>query len=120
MIAKFFIAALATRLVVASPVSARAVDQLNIEAFQEAQKRDDTAIRAFSDTKITTSDGRCLFVDLLAGDFRANLSPLQVAECGSTKGQGWDAIVQGTHNDKAGTTLLVSTLVSFFSASSLF
>src|SRR5690606_37384596 len=75
------------------------------------QQRDGTATRAFSDAQITTSDGRCLFVDLLSGDFRANLGPLQVAACGSTDGQGWDVITAGKHNDQAGAALLVNTLV---------
>jgi len=112
MFSKFFVAALAARLVAAGPISARVVDQLNFEGFEEAQKRDDGAIRAFANSKIMTGDGRCLSVDLLGGDDRANLAPLQVADCGATAGQGWDAIVKGIHNDRAGTTLLVSTLVS--------
>ncbi|CAI4219079.1 unnamed protein product [Parascedosporium putredinis] len=98
-------------LVLAGPLKAsRAVEQLDQAAFEEAQQRDDTATRAFSNVQITTSDGRCLFVDLLSGDFRANLTPLQVAACGSTDGQGWDVITAGKHNDQAGAALLVNTL----------
>jgi hypothetical protein len=119
MFTKFFVAALAARLVAAGPVAARAVDQLNLDAFKEAHQPDDTALKSFSNSKITTGDGRCLSVDLLGGDFRANLAPLQVADCGTTNGQGWDAIVRGKHNDQAGTTLLVSTLVRFVCVSSL-
>lgn len=104
--------ALANALVLAGPLKAsRAVEQLDQAAFEEAQQRDDTATRAFSNVQITTSDGRCLFVDLLSGDFRANLTPLQVAACGSTDGQGWDVITAGKHNDQAGAALLVNTLV---------
>ena len=57
-----------------------------------------------------TSDGRCLFVDELSGDFRANLTPIQVATCGATDGQGWDVITSGKHNDAANSMLIVSTL----------
>lgn len=104
--------AYANAVALAGPVKTpRAVDQLNQASFEEAQQRDETATRAFSDVQITTSDGRCLFVDLLSGDFRANLTPLQVAACGSTDGQGWDVITAGKHNNQAGAALLVNTLV---------
>lgn len=59
-----------------------------------------------------TSDGQCLFVDKLSGDFRANLTPVQVAACDDSDGQKWDIITSGEHNDQAGTMLVVSTLVS--------
>ncbi|KAK7940892.1 uncharacterized protein PG986_013279 [Apiospora aurea] len=114
MVAKYSAAAFAamSTLVAAGPVSyyPRAVTELNQAAFEEAQKRDDTATRAFSNTAIKTSDGKCLFVDKLSGDFRANLTPVQVAECGSTDGQGWDIITQGEHNNVAGNMLVVNTL----------
>lgn len=58
-----------------------------------------------------TSDGKCLFVDELSGDFRANLNPIQVAACDGTAGQKWDIITKGKHNDQAGTILVVNTLV---------
>lgn len=90
----------------------RAVDELNEEATAEAHQRDDTATRAHSNIPIMTSDGRCLFVDPLSGDFRANLTPLQVADCQSTDGQHWDVITAGKHNDQEGAMLIVSTLVS--------
>lgn len=90
----------------------RAVTELDQEAFEEAHRRDGTATRAFSNVRIRTSDGQCLFVDKLSGDFRANLTPVQVAECGSTDGQGWDVITAGVHNKVDGTALIVSTLVS--------
>jgi hypothetical protein len=90
----------------------RAVDQLNDEATREAHQRDDTATRAFSDVTIKTSDGRCLTIDELSGDFRANLTPVQLAECGGPVaiGQGWDVITAGKHNDRQGQMLVVSTL----------
>ncbi|EGZ72352.1 hypothetical protein NEUTE2DRAFT_90561 [Neurospora tetrasperma FGSC 2509] len=94
----------------ASPLLPRAVDSLNEEATAEAQQRDDSATRASSNVQIKTSDGRCLFVDQLSGDFRANLTPIQVADCGSTDGQGWDVITSGKHISGDGGMLVVSTL----------
>lgn len=112
----------------AGPVLPRAVDSLNEEATAEAHPRDNSATRAFSDVQIKvlqqsrnsaselpltiyqTSDGRCLFVDKLSGDFRANLTPIQVADCGSTDGQGWDVITSGNHISGDGGMLVVSTL----------
>jgi hypothetical protein len=88
----------------------RVVDQLDQAAFEEAHQRDDTATRAFSNVRIKTSDGRCLFSDPLAGDFRANLAPIFLGECGSTDGEGWDVITAGEHNDQPGNALFVSTL----------
>jgi hypothetical protein len=102
--------AVAGPVIVRRAVSERAVTELNKAAFEEAQKRDDTATRALSNVQIKTSDGKCLFVDILSGDFRANLTPIQVADCGSTSGQGWDIITKGKHNDQAGQALIVSTL----------
>jgi hypothetical protein len=114
-------------LAAAGPVvGPRAVDKLNEEATAEAQQRDNGATRAFSNVQIKvmprlsldtqpllthmqTSDGRCLFVDKLSGDFRANLTPVQVAACGSTGGQGWDIITAGKHINVAGSMLIVST-----------
>lgn len=114
-------------LTYATPFRIRAVDALNEEATAEAQQRDDGATRAFSDVQIKvrttsmfhspilsntnhqTSDGKCLFVDKLSGDFRANLTPIQVADCGSTDGQGWDIITAGKHNNADNAMLIVST-----------
>ncbi|KAI1105682.1 hypothetical protein F4804DRAFT_118075 [Jackrogersella minutella] len=103
--------------VTASPIASlslfrRNVTELDQAAFEEAQQPDNTATRAFSGTQIRTSDGRCLFVDELSGDFRANLTPIQVAECGSTDGQGWDVITSGKHNNVEGSMLIVSTLTN--------
>ncbi|KAI1206629.1 uncharacterized protein F4807DRAFT_228113 [Annulohypoxylon truncatum] len=103
--------------VAASPImplslSRRNVTALDLAAFQEAQQPDYTATKVLSGTQIRTSDGRCLFVDELSGDFRANLTPVQVAECDSTDGQGWDVITAGKHNNVQGSALIVSTLTN--------
>lgn len=58
-----------------------------------------------------TGDGQCLFVNEFSGDFRANLTPVQVAACDGSAGQLWDIITAGNHDDQAGTMLVVSTLV---------
>ncbi|KAH8910337.1 hypothetical protein BR93DRAFT_474125 [Coniochaeta sp. PMI_546] len=94
----------------ATPVGPRTVSSLNEAAFAEAQQRDDGATRAFSNVQIKTSDGQCLFVDELSGDFRANLTPIQVGACGATNGQGWDIITSGKHNNAANSMIIVSTL----------
>ncbi|CAJ2506743.1 Uu.00g079290.m01.CDS01 [Anthostomella pinea] len=101
-------------LVTASPLAfaQRAVTALDQAAFEEAQQPDATATKAFSGIQIQTSDKRCLFVDELSGDFRANLTPIQVGECGSTDGQGWDIITSGKHNNVADSMLIVSTLTN--------
>lgn len=101
----------ATALTSASPASLkRAVQELNQAAFEEAQQRDDTATRAFSATAIKTSGGKCLSVDPLSGDFRANLTPVQVTNCNGSDGQKWDIITRGKHNNRQGAMLVVSTL----------
>ncbi|KAK4237280.1 putative iron-sulfur protein [Achaetomium macrosporum] len=94
----------------ATPLRSRAVDSLDEAATAEAHQRDDGATRAFSNVEIRTSDGKCLFVNKLSGDFRANLTPVQVADCGSTDGQGWDVITAGEHIKGDGVMLIVSTL----------
>ncbi len=126
-----FLLLAAASLTSASPLVRRAVQQLNQEAFAEAHQRDDTATRAFSNTAIKvciptngschvlhthpsilqTSDGQCLSVDQLSGDFRANLTPVQVTSCNSTAGQSWDIITSGKNNNQDGAMLVVSTLV---------
>ncbi|KAI9839108.1 MAG: hypothetical protein M1838_004393 [Thelocarpon superellum] len=90
--------------------SKRDVTSLNQAAFAEAHPRDNTATRAFSSIPIKTSNGQCLFVDELSGDFRANLNPIQVANCDGSTGQQWDIITQGVHNNVAGAMLVVNTL----------
>ncbi|RYP89338.1 hypothetical protein DL769_000093 [Monosporascus sp. CRB-8-3] len=106
---------LTTAVVTAGPVKLsspprRAVTELDGAAVEEAHRRDDTATKAFSGAQIKTFDGKCLFVDKLSGDFRANLTPIQVAECDSTDGQGWDIIIRGRHNDVEDSMLVVNTL----------
>lgn len=94
----------------ANPViSVRAVASLDESAVAEAQQRDDTATRALSNINIKTSDGKCLSVDKLSGDFRANLTPIKVAQCGSADGQGWDIITAGKHIVTPQSMLIVST-----------
>ncbi|KAK5627568.1 hypothetical protein RRF57_003283 [Xylaria bambusicola] len=97
----------------------RTVAQLDQSAFDEAQQPDTSATKAFASTLIKasslitrTADGRCLFVDKLSGDFRANLTPVQIAECGSTDGQEWDIITNGKHNNVGNSILVVSTLTN--------
>ncbi|KAH9899038.1 hypothetical protein F4778DRAFT_182357 [Xylariomycetidae sp. FL2044] len=97
---------------ISSDLGHRAVAELDEAAFEEAQTPDTTATKAFAGTQIKTSDGRCLFVDELSGDFRANLTPIQVAECDATDGQGWDIITSGKHNNVADSVLVVSTLTN--------
>lgn len=103
---------LTAALTASSPVLPRAVTELDDAAFREAQQRDASATRALSNVQIKAFDGRCLFVDALSGDFRANLTPLQLAACSSRAGtgQGFEVITKGTHNDQPGRALVVSTL----------
>jgi len=91
-------------------ITSRAVAALDPKAAAEAHPVDATAVKAFTGSQIKTSDGRCLFIDPLSGDFRANLTPIQVAACGSTKGQAWDIVTSGKHNNVQNETLLVNTL----------
>ncbi|EHK21414.1 uncharacterized protein TRIVIDRAFT_125871, partial [Trichoderma virens Gv29-8] len=97
-------------LAAAGPIQIREVASLDQAATAEAHPRDNTATRAFSNVQIKTSDGKCLSVDPLSGDFRANLTPIQITDCGSKDGQGWDVITSGVHNDQKGEALIVSTL----------
>ncbi|KAH6603554.1 hypothetical protein Trco_008329 [Trichoderma cornu-damae] len=110
MISKVTFALLVAALAAAGPVHRRGVASLDPAATAEAHQRDNTATRAFSNVQIKTSDGKCLSVDPLSGDFRANLTPIQVTDCGSAQGQGWDVITSGVHNDQKGQALIVSTL----------
>ncbi|PQK08004.1 hypothetical protein BB8028_0001g00850 [Beauveria bassiana] len=98
-------------LAAGNPLLPRAVDKLNNVAFKEAQQRDDAATRALANVQIKTADDRCLFVDVLSGDSRANLTPLQIADCSSVSaGQGFDVVTKGKHNDNQSQALVVSTL----------
>ncbi|UKZ53368.1 hypothetical protein TrVGV298_007160 [Trichoderma virens] len=110
MISKTTITLLFAALAAAGPIQIREVASLDQAATAEAHPRDNTATRAFSNVQIKTSDGKCLSVDPLSGDFRANLTPIQITDCGSKDGQGWDVITSGVHNDQKGEALIVSTL----------
>lgn len=89
----------------------RAGGVLNPEAAAEANPRDNTATRAFSSTTIKSSDGRCLFIDPQAGDFRQNLIPIQLQDCDGSEGEKWDIITKGEHIEQDNAMLAVSTLV---------
>ncbi|EHK48711.1 hypothetical protein TRIATDRAFT_305515 [Trichoderma atroviride IMI 206040] len=110
MYSKATLTLLFAALAAAGPISRREVASLDPAATAEAHQRDATATRAFSNVQIKTSDGKCLSVDPLSGDFRANLTPIQITDCGSAQGQGWDVITSGVHNDQKGQALIVSTL----------
>ncbi|KXJ88793.1 hypothetical protein Micbo1qcDRAFT_16036 [Microdochium bolleyi] len=90
----------------------RAVSALDPKATAQAHPRDTTAVRALTGTQIKTGDGRCLFVDPLSGDFRANLTPIQVGKCDNSQAQKWDLITKGAHNNVANATLLSSSLTN--------
>ncbi|KAK6540876.1 hypothetical protein TWF694_008259 [Orbilia ellipsospora] len=103
-----------TAIVSASPLwipRPRAVTSLDQAATAEAHTRDNTATRAFSSITINTSNGKCLFVDPLGGDFRANLIPVLIKDCDGSDNEKWDIITKGVHNDQLGTMLIVNTLV---------
>ncbi|KAI9641413.1 hypothetical protein NHQ30_010215 [Ciborinia camelliae] len=110
MYLSFSVLLLVTRVFASPAFRKRVVTSLNQAAFEQAQQRDDTATRAFSSVPITTSSGQCLFVDELSGDFRANLTPIQVAACNGSTGQLWDVLTSGKHNNVAGSMLVVNTL----------
>lgn len=90
----------------AVPGGGNKIDQT---ATEEAQQRDDTAVRAVSNTKIRASNGQCLSVDPTAGDFRMNLIPVTLTDCNNPT--TWDIITSGKHNDGSGgdAALIVST-----------
>ncbi|CAF9908012.1 MAG: hypothetical protein GOMPHAMPRED_006047 [Gomphillus americanus] len=110
----------AAAVIFASPfarIEPRTVASLDPAATAQAQQRDNTATRAVSNAQIKTSSGQCLFVDPLSGDFRENLAPIQVGDCGK-QGTGWDVITKGKHIDVAadpdanGSALIASTLTN--------
>lgn len=84
-------------------------NKIDQAATEEAQQRDDTAVRAVSNTKIRAPNGQCLSVDPTAGDFRMNLIPVALTDC--TNPTTWDLITSGKHNDGSGgdAALIVST-----------
>ncbi len=125
----------ATTFVSAYPtVQRRNVTELDQTAFEQAQRRDNTATRAFSSIEIKvyhplwtlffchpltwrsavlkTSSGECLFVNPLSGDARANGNPVEIGTCDGSTGQLWDIITSGVHDNVPGTMLIVNTLVS--------
>ncbi|PVF99311.1 hypothetical protein CPB86DRAFT_872768 [Serendipita vermifera] len=85
---------------------------LDQAATAQAQQRDKTATRALIAVPIKTSSGKCLFVDPLTGDFRANLIPIQIKDCDGSPGQQWDFITAGKHNNQPGFALIVSTQIN--------
>ncbi|KAJ7062335.1 hypothetical protein C8F01DRAFT_1252158 [Mycena amicta] len=105
-----FLTTLSAGITLAAPVDRRG--SLDAAATAEAQKFDGTAKRAFTATTITTSDGKCLSVDPFSGDFRENLTPVQVVACNGSKNQTWDVITSGAHNNVAGQALVVSSLTN--------
>jgi hypothetical protein len=81
-------------------------------AVAESHQRDDTATRAFSSVGIRSPDGRCLFIDTTAGDFRENLIPVSLVKCSGTPNEKFDIITAGKHNNAKNSALIVSSLVS--------
>jgi len=80
-------------------------------AVAESHQRDDTATRAFSSVSIKSPDGKCLFIDPTAGDFRENLIPVSLVTCGGTPNEKFDIITAGKHNNAQNSALIVSSLV---------
>ncbi|KAG8821819.1 hypothetical protein FRC17_009729 [Serendipita sp. 399] len=113
---QFLVALIVASLAAARPMvpvldsrAASLVTSLNQAATAQAHQRDNTATRAFT----STSNGQCLFVDPLSGDFRSNLTPVQTVACNNNSpNQKWDIITSGKHNNVAGTALLVSSLTN--------
>jgi hypothetical protein len=99
------------------PVS-RAGGTLNPTAAAESHQRDDSATRAFSEVEIRAPNGQCLFVDPTAGDFRQNLIPVALVDCGGTPNEKWDVITAGKHNNADNSAIIVSSLVCFLPSSS--
>ncbi len=95
----------------AVPVS-RAGGVLQPTAVAESHQRDDTATRAFESISIQSPDGRCLFIDPTAGDFRENLIPVSLVRCAGTPNEKFDIITSGKHNTADNSALIVSSLVS--------
>ena len=49
--------------------------------------------------------------DVITGDFRQNLMVVREATCNGGAAQQWDFITAGLHNDRPGTTLIVSSSI---------
>lgn len=93
----------------AVPVSG-AGGTLNPTAVAESHQRDDTATRAFESVEIRSPNGQCLFVDPTGGDFRENLIPITLVDCGGTPNEKWDVITAGKHNNADASAIIVSSL----------
>jgi hypothetical protein len=91
------------------PVS-RAGGTLNPSSAAEANKRDDTATRAFTSVTLKSANGQCLFIDPTAGDFRQNLIPIALKTCDGSANEKFDIITSGIHNNVANSALVVSSL----------
>ncbi|KAJ7221867.1 hypothetical protein B0H12DRAFT_302265 [Mycena haematopus] len=111
MLVSSLLTLLAVCSAVAVPLNSRDVS-LNAADTAAAQKFDATATRALTATTITTSDGKCLSVDPFSGDFRENLTPVNVVACDGSKNQTWDVITAGVHNNVPGQALIVSSLTN--------
>lgn len=92
------------------PVS-RSGGSLNPGAAAEANQRDDTAARAFSNVSIKAPNGACLFIDPTAGDFRQETIPIALKPCDGSPNEKWDFLTSGKHVSGANVTLVVSSLV---------
>ncbi|KAH8749268.1 hypothetical protein BGZ57DRAFT_138624 [Hyaloscypha finlandica] len=77
----------------------------------EANKRDDTATRAFTGVSLKAANGQCLFINPTAGDFRQNLVPVNLQPCTGSLNEKFDLITAGIHNNTPNTTLVVSSLM---------
>jgi hypothetical protein len=90
----------------------RAGGVLNPSAAAEANVFDNTATRAFTGVQVKSADGKCLFIDPTAGDFRENLIPIQLKACDGSANTKFDFITAGKHNNVANSTLVVSSLTN--------
>lgn len=88
----------------------RAGSILQSSAAAEANPVDPTAVRAAVNTSMKDSSGKCLTVDATAGDFRQNLIPITLKTCDGCRGQQWDMVTSGKHNNVPGQVLVVSSL----------
>lgn len=61
---------------------------------------------------LQTADGSCFSIDPLSGDFRENLTPVQVKKCDGSKAQQFDVITAGKHViPNSNSAIIVSSLV---------
>jgi hypothetical protein len=96
-----------------TPVSvSRAGGVLNPSAAAEANAFDNTATRAFTSVQLKSADGKCLFIDPTAGDFRENLIPITLKACDGSENEKFDFITAGKHINVANSTLVVSSLMN--------